>query len=179
MCVRSGLSPQGKKNSVLRICELYSITKYRENGNNYIMRSFTQYTQILLTEHAFYLLHTACFTTGTYNVSVFCIPVMQLFPKCNSVKFVYRINANTLMHVHPVGYETKLQVWNVLWPIQKIRVSEEPYFLLCCTFRCVAPEDKSFAQGLSLVIVSLLAFIPGPIIYGAIIGKDDLPTQNV
>lgn len=36
-------------------------------------------------------------------------------------------------------------------------------------YRCVAPEDKSFAQGLSLVIVSLLAFIPGPIIYGAII----------
>jgi hypothetical protein len=50
-------------------------------------------------------------------------------------------------------------------------VSEQLYFILCCTFRCVAPKDKSFAQGLSLVLVSLLAFIPGPIIYGAIIGK--------
>jgi Organic Anion Transporter Polypeptide (OATP) family. len=50
-------------------------------------------------------------------------------------------------------------------------VFEQLYFILCCTFRCVAPEDKSFAQGLSLVLVSLLAFIPGPIIYGAIIGK--------
>lgn len=36
-------------------------------------------------------------------------------------------------------------------------------------YRCVAPEDKSFAQGLSVVLVSLLAFIPGPILYGAII----------
>jgi sodium-independent organic anion transporter len=36
-------------------------------------------------------------------------------------------------------------------------------------YRCVATKDKSFAQGLSLVLVSLLAFIPGPIIYGAII----------
>ena len=42
---------------------------------------------------------------------------------------------------------------------------------MCYTFRCVATKDKSFAQGLSLVLVSLLAFIPGPIIYGAIIGK--------
>jgi len=50
-------------------------------------------------------------------------------------------------------------------------VSEKLYFILCYTFRCVATKDKSFAQGLSLVIVSLLAFIPGPIIYGAIIGK--------
>ena len=45
------------------------------------------------------------------------------------------------------------------------------YFILCYTFRCVAMKDKSFAQGLSLVLVSLLGFIPGPIIYGAIIGK--------
>jgi len=36
-------------------------------------------------------------------------------------------------------------------------------------YRCVAPKDKSFAQGLALVLVSLLAFIPGPIIYGTII----------
>ena len=50
-------------------------------------------------------------------------------------------------------------------------VSEHLYFILCSIFRCVAPKDKSFAQGLSLVLVSLLAFIPGPIIYGAIIGK--------
>lgn len=36
-------------------------------------------------------------------------------------------------------------------------------------YRCVAPEDKSFAQGLSVLLVSLFAFIPGPILYGAII----------
>ncbi|PNF14783.1 hypothetical protein B7P43_G07610 [Cryptotermes secundus] len=36
-------------------------------------------------------------------------------------------------------------------------------------YRCVMPEDKSFAQGLVLVLVSLLAFIPGPIIFGSII----------
>ncbi|GLH12816.1 Solute carrier organic anion transporter family member, partial [Gryllus bimaculatus] len=37
------------------------------------------------------------------------------------------------------------------------------------TYRCVKVEDKSFAQGLTLFMISLLAFIPGPIIYGVII----------
>ncbi|XP_067010749.2 solute carrier organic anion transporter family member 74D [Anabrus simplex] len=37
------------------------------------------------------------------------------------------------------------------------------------SYRCVRKEDKSFAQGLALLMVSLLAFIPGPIIYGQII----------
>ncbi|KAG8232805.1 hypothetical protein J437_LFUL007959 [Ladona fulva] len=36
-------------------------------------------------------------------------------------------------------------------------------------YRSVKPEDKAFAQGLSLLLISLLAFIPGPILYGAII----------
>ncbi|KAL0126170.1 hypothetical protein PUN28_004945 [Cardiocondyla obscurior] len=36
-------------------------------------------------------------------------------------------------------------------------------------YRCVEKRDKSFAQGITLMIVSLLALIPGPIIYGAII----------
>lgn len=36
-------------------------------------------------------------------------------------------------------------------------------------YRCVEKKDKSFAQGITLMIVSLLALIPGPIIYGAII----------
>ncbi|RZF47269.1 hypothetical protein LSTR_LSTR004978 [Laodelphax striatellus] len=36
-------------------------------------------------------------------------------------------------------------------------------------YRCVDELDKSFAQGLSLLLISLLAFIPGPILYGYII----------
>ncbi|CAG0881628.1 unnamed protein product [Cyprideis torosa] len=35
--------------------------------------------------------------------------------------------------------------------------------------RCVNPADKSMALGLNIVVYSLFAFIPGPIIYGAII----------
>lgn len=35
--------------------------------------------------------------------------------------------------------------------------------------RCVAKEDKSFTQGLILMMISLFALIPGPIIYGRII----------
>lgn len=38
-------------------------------------------------------------------------------------------------------------------------------------YRCVDPQDKAFAQGLALVLISLLAFIPGPIMFGTIIGK--------
>ncbi|XP_059483092.1 solute carrier organic anion transporter family member 74D [Neocloeon triangulifer] len=36
-------------------------------------------------------------------------------------------------------------------------------------FRCVEPMDKAFAQGLALVLISLLALIPGPIIFGILI----------
>lgn len=36
-------------------------------------------------------------------------------------------------------------------------------------YRSVEKRDKSFAQGVTLMIVSLFALIPGPIIYGAII----------
>uniref|UniRef100_A0A1A9ZK73 Solute carrier organic anion transporter family member n=1 Tax=Glossina pallidipes TaxID=7398 RepID=A0A1A9ZK73_GLOPL len=36
-------------------------------------------------------------------------------------------------------------------------------------YRAVSPKDKSFAQGLSLMMISLFALIPGPIVYGRII----------
>lgn len=36
-------------------------------------------------------------------------------------------------------------------------------------YRSVEKRDKSFAQGVTLMIISLLALIPGPIVYGAII----------
>jgi len=36
-------------------------------------------------------------------------------------------------------------------------------------YRSVEKRDKSFAQGVTLMIISLFALIPGPIIYGAII----------
>lgn len=36
-------------------------------------------------------------------------------------------------------------------------------------YRVVSTEDKSFAQGLTLMMISLFALIPGPILYGFII----------
>jgi len=36
-------------------------------------------------------------------------------------------------------------------------------------YRAVAYEDKSFAQGLALMMISLLALIPGPIMFGRLI----------
>lgn len=36
-------------------------------------------------------------------------------------------------------------------------------------YRSVEKRDKSLAQGITLMVISLLGFIPGPIIYGAII----------
>lgn len=36
-------------------------------------------------------------------------------------------------------------------------------------YRCVEKRDKAFAQGMFLLVVSLCALIPGPILYGAII----------
>ncbi|KAK3908254.1 Solute carrier organic anion transporter family member 74D [Frankliniella fusca] len=40
---------------------------------------------------------------------------------------------------------------------------------LLVNYRAVDPRDKSFAQGLSLFLISIFAFIPGPILFGAII----------
>ena len=40
---------------------------------------------------------------------------------------------------------------------------------LLLNFRAVAQEDKAFSQGLALTLISLLALIPGPILYGWII----------
>lgn len=39
-------------------------------------------------------------------------------------------------------------------------------------YRSVLPQDKTMAQGLALMLISLFAFIPGPIVFGKIIGKD-------
>lgn len=36
-------------------------------------------------------------------------------------------------------------------------------------YRSVEDRDKAFAQGITLMLISLLALIPGPIIYGALI----------
>lgn len=36
-------------------------------------------------------------------------------------------------------------------------------------YRAVAHEDKSFAQGLALMMISLFALIPGPIMFGRLI----------
>lgn len=38
-------------------------------------------------------------------------------------------------------------------------------------FRCVSTKDKSVTQGLILMLVSLFALIPGPIMYGRIIDE--------
>lgn len=38
-------------------------------------------------------------------------------------------------------------------------------------YRSVLPQDKALAQGMALLLISLFAFIPGPIIYGKIIGN--------
>lgn len=41
-------------------------------------------------------------------------------------------------------------------------------------YRCVEQKDKSVAQGVTLMIVSLFALIPGPIVYGFIIDQSCL-----
>lgn len=40
--------------------------------------------------------------------------------------------------------------------------------------RAVRVEDKSFSQGLALMLISLFALIPGPILYGYIIDRSCL-----
>lgn len=40
---------------------------------------------------------------------------------------------------------------------------------LLVNYRSVSTEDKSFAQGLTLMMISLFSLIPGPIIFGRLI----------
>jgi len=42
---------------------------------------------------------------------------------------------------------------------------------ICSMYRCVKQEDKSLALGFSEVVMALVAFMPGPILYGTIVGK--------
>lgn len=37
--------------------------------------------------------------------------------------------------------------------------------------RCVKQEDKSLSLGFSEVVVALIAFMPGPVLYGTIVGE--------
>lgn len=50
------------------------------------------------------------------------------------------------------------------------------------SYRCVETRDKSLAQGISLMVVSFFALIPGPIVIGAIIDSTcliwDFSCQN-
>ncbi|KAK2704665.1 hypothetical protein QYM36_016896 [Artemia franciscana] len=41
-------------------------------------------------------------------------------------------------------------------------------------FRCVDPKDKAVALGLGTFLLSIFAFIPGPIVYGILIGESSL-----
>ncbi|XP_034947903.1 solute carrier organic anion transporter family member 74D isoform X2 [Chelonus insularis] len=45
-------------------------------------------------------------------------------------------------------------------------------------YRCVEKKDKSVAQGVTLMIISLFALIPGPIVYGFIIDQSCLIWEN-
>lgn len=37
--------------------------------------------------------------------------------------------------------------------------------------RCVSREDKSLSLGFAEVVMTLVAFMPGPVMYGTIVGK--------
>lgn len=43
--------------------------------------------------------------------------------------------------------------------------------IFCAIFRCVDPKDKSLAIGLSIFLISVLAMLPSPILFGKIFGR--------
>jgi hypothetical protein len=50
--------------------------------------------------------------------------------------------------------------------------------MLLIFHRCVEEKDKPIAMGFGMTMGSLCAFIPSPILFGIILGKDfDIPTQ--
>jgi hypothetical protein len=49
---------------------------------------------------------------------------------------------------------------------------------MSCIFRrCVEEKDKPIAMGFGMTMGSLCAFIPSPILFGIILGKDLVPTE--
>lgn len=43
--------------------------------------------------------------------------------------------------------------------------------ILSMVYRCVEEKDKTVAMGFGLMLMSMFAFIPSPILFGYIIGK--------
>lgn len=48
---------------------------------------------------------------------------------------------------------------------------QSPNFLPFSLPRCISREDKTFALGIKYCLTSLLAFIPSPIVFGALMDK--------
>lgn len=62
-------------------------------------------------------------------------------------------------------------IFAILSMINQFLVSTGKIGNVLVNYRCVEKKDKSVAQGVTLMFVSLFALIPGPILYGIIIDQ--------
>lgn len=60
-------------------------------------------------------------------------------------------------------------LYAILSTVAHILMSSGKIGNVLVNYRCVAKKDKSFAQGVTLMILSLFALIPAPILFGALI----------
>ena len=69
----------------------------------------------------------------------------------------------------PANCTTPYLLFAILSTIGHVLASSGKIGNVLVNYRCVAKKDKSFAQGVTLMCLSLFALIPGPIIFGALI----------
>ena len=60
-------------------------------------------------------------------------------------------------------------IWTIIMCFMQLLTCSGKIGNILVNYRSVDERDKSFAQGISLMMISLFALIPGPIIYGALI----------
>ncbi|XP_063222181.1 solute carrier organic anion transporter family member 74D-like [Bacillus rossius redtenbacheri] len=110
-------------------------------------------------------------TTKTFFTNCTCIPNLNSSMSLGDVNPSYLADPSIIVDNGPcaVDCSTMLYTYVMVGFIIHVLSSSGRVGSVLINFRCVAKKDKVFAQGLSLLCVSLFAFIPGPIIFGAMI----------
>ncbi|KAK9505169.1 hypothetical protein O3M35_009279 [Rhynocoris fuscipes] len=131
--------------------------------------------------------HAGCHTTTKTNLTHIysncsCIPddnvlVMGLENKTNIYKYTtYGGELAEGPCQTPCG--NNFLYFMILSGVMQVLGSSGKIGNILVNYRAVKREDKAFSQGLALLIVSLFAFIPGPILFGIIIDSTCLIWDN-
>lgn len=99
-----------------------------------------------------------------------CGCVGEIFGELSSSKDIYSVAENSVKSgLCPIDCGRAFLLFSVIMCFMQSLGASGRIGNVLVNYRCIAVEDKSFVQGIALMLISLFALIPGPIIYGSII----------